>query len=36
MSAIAHSYLRANAPKIPNNMRAVAPKGGQFSFLFSN
>jgi hypothetical protein len=36
MSAIAHSYLRANAPEIPDSMRAIAPKGGQFSFLFSN
>ena len=33
MSAIAHSYMRASAPEISDNMRAIAPKGSLFSFL---
>ena len=33
MSAIAHSHMRASAPEIPGNMRAIAPKGSLFSFL---
>ena len=33
MSAIAHSHMRAIAPKIPGNMRAIAPKGSLFSYL---
>jgi len=32
---IAHIDMRANAPEICDNMRAIAPKGAQFSFLFS-
>ena len=32
MGVIAHSHMRAIAPKIPGNMRALAPKGSQFSF----
>jgi hypothetical protein len=35
MSTIAHSHMRANAPEMPDNMRAIAPKGTPFSFLFS-
>ena len=34
MSTIAHNHMRANAPKMPDNMRAIVPKGSQFSFLF--
>ena len=33
MGVIAHSHVRATAPKIPGNMRAITPKGSQFSFL---
>jgi hypothetical protein len=33
MSAIAHSHMRAIAPEIFDNMRAIAPKGSEFSFL---
>ena len=33
MSAIAHSHMRAIAPKISGNMRAIAPKGSLLSFL---
>ena len=33
MSAIAHSHMRAIAPEISGNMRAIAPKGSLFSFL---
>ena len=33
MSAIAHSHMRASAPEIHDNMRAIAPKGSLFSFL---
>ena len=33
MSAIAHSHMRAIAPEIVGNMRAIAPKGSLFSFL---
>ena len=35
MSAIAHSHISAIAPEIDSNMRAIAPKGSLFSFLFS-
>ena len=35
MSTIALSHMRANTHEIPNNMRTIAPKGAQFSFLFS-
>ena len=33
MSVIAHSHMRAIAPKIPGNMRAIAPKGSLLSIL---
>ena len=33
MGVIAHSHMRAIAPKIPGNMRALAPKGSQYSSL---
>ena len=33
MGVIAHSHTGAIAPKIPGNMRAIAPKGSLFSFL---
>ena len=33
MSAIAHSHMRASAPKIPGNMCAIAPKGSLLSIL---
>ena len=33
MSVIAHSHIRAIAPEIIRNMRAIAPKGSPFSFL---
>ena len=35
MSTIAHSHMRTIVPKISDNMRAIAPKGSLFSFLFS-
>ena len=34
MGAIAHSHVRATAPKIPG-MCVITPKGSQFSFSFS-
>jgi hypothetical protein len=33
MSAIAHSHMRAIAPEISSNMRAIAPKGSLLSIL---
>ena len=33
MSVTAHSHMRVLAPEIPENMRAIAPKGSLFSIL---
>jgi hypothetical protein len=33
MGVIAHSHMRAIAPKIRGNMRAIAPKGSLLSIL---
>ena len=33
MSVIAHSHMRAIAPEISSNMRAIAPKGSLLSIL---